>query len=86
MTQSMTTATSETPFPALLKGFRQEYGLTQQQVATRLEIARNTVKSWERGDPRRKPHVLMAEAVFARLTAWERELQRVPVANSPSQS
>ena len=82
----MTTATSETPFPALLRGFRQTYGLTQQQVATRLEIARNTVKSWERGDPRRKPHVLMAEAVFARLTAWERELQRVPVANSPTPS
>jgi len=80
----MTTATPETPFPARLKAFRATYGLTQQQVATRLEIARNTVKSWERGDPRRRPHVLMVEAVVTRLTAWERELQRVPVANSPS--
>lgn len=86
MTHSMNTQATETPFPARLKAFRATYGLTQQQLATRLEIARNTVKSWERGDPRRKPHVLMAEAVFARLTAWERELQRVPVANSPSQA
>ena len=79
----MSTATSETPFPALLRAFRRTYGLTQQQVATRLEIARNTVKAWERGDPRRKPHVLMLEAVLNRLTAWEPELQRSPVANSP---
>jgi transcriptional regulator with XRE-family HTH domain len=82
----MTTATPETPFPARLKAFRATYGLTQQQLATRLEIARNTVKSWERGDPRRRPHVLMVEAVVTRLTAWERELQRVPVANSPTPS
>jgi DNA-binding XRE family transcriptional regulator len=58
MTHSMTTQATETPFPARLKAFRATYGLTQQQLATRLEIARNTVKSWERGDPRRKPHVL----------------------------
>ena len=82
----MTTNAPETPFPALLRGFREEYGLTQQQLAVRLEIARNTVKAWERGDPRRKPHVLMLEAVLARLTAWETELQRVPVANSPDQA
>jgi len=86
MTHSMTTQAPETPFPALLKSFRATYGLTQQQVATRLEIARNTVKSWERGDPRRKPHVLMAEAVLARLTLYERELQSSPVANSPTPS
>lgn len=86
MTHSMTTQATETPFPARLKAFRATYGLTQQQVATRLEIARNTVKSWERGDPRRRPHVLMVEAVVTRLTAWEPELQRVPVANSPSQA
>jgi len=82
----MTTQATETPFPALLKAFRATYGLTQQQVATRLEIARNTVKSWERGDPRRRPHVLMVEAVVTRLTAWATELQRVPVANSPTPS
>ena len=86
MTHSMTTQATETPFPARLKAFRATYGLTQQQLATRLEIARNTVKSWERGDPRRRPHVLMVEAVVTRLTAWEPELQRVPVANSPSQA
>ena len=86
MTHSMTTQATETPFPALLRAFRATYGLTQQQLATRLEIARNTVKSWERGDPRRRPHVLMVEAVVTRLTAWEPELQRVPVANSPSQA
>jgi len=86
MTHSMTTATPETPFPARLKAFMATYGLTQQQLATRLEIARNTVKSWERGDPRRRPHVLMVEAVVTRLTAWATELQRVPVANSPTPS
>jgi len=86
MTHSMTTQATETPFPARLKAFRATYGLTQQQLATRLEIARNTVKSWERGDPRRRPHVLMVEAVVTRLTAWATELQRVPVANSPTPS
>ena len=86
MTQSMITQATETPFPARLKAFRVTYGLTQQQLADALEISRNTVKAWERGDPRRRPHVLMVEAVVTRLTAWERELQRVPVANSPSQS
>jgi transcriptional regulator with XRE-family HTH domain len=84
MTHSMTTQATETPFPALLKAFRATYGLTQQQVATRLEIARNTVKSWERGDPRRQPHILTREGVVARLTVYERELQSSPVANSPS--
>jgi len=86
MTHSMTTQATETPFPARLKGFRQEYGLTQQQLADALEISRNTVKAWERGDPRRRPHVLMVEAVVTRLTAWATELQRSLVANSPSQS
>jgi len=84
MTHSMNTQAPETPFPARLKAFRATYGLTQQQLADALEISRNTVKAWERGDPRRRPHVLMVEAVVTRLTAWERELQRVPVANSPS--
>ena len=82
----MTAATSETPFPALLKGFRRDYGLTQQQLADALEISRNTVKAWERGDPRRRPHVLMVEAVVTRLTAWATELQRSRVANSPDQA
>jgi len=86
MTHSMTTQAPETPFPARLKAFRATYGLTQQQVATRLEIARNTVKSWERGDPRRQPHILTREGVVARLTVYERELQSSPVANSPSQA
>ena len=86
MTHSMTTQATETPFPARLKAFRATYGLTQQQLADALEISRNTVKAWERGDPRRRPHVLMVEAVVTRLTAWATELQRVPVANSPTPS
>ena len=55
-------------FPAILKAFRKEYGLTQQQLADHLEISRNTLKSWERGDPKRWPHVLTREGVFGRLT------------------
>jgi len=70
MTHSMNTQAPETPFPARLKAFRATYGLTQQQLADALEISRNTVKAWERGDPRRRPHVLMVEAVVTRLTAW----------------
>ena len=86
MTHSMTTQATETPFPASLKAFRLQHSLTQQQLADALEISRNTVKAWERGDPRRRPHVLMVEAVVTRLTAWATELQRSLVANSPSQS
>jgi transcriptional regulator with XRE-family HTH domain len=84
MTHSMNTQAPETQFPALLRAFRLQHSLTQQQMANRLEIARNTVKSWERGDPRRQPHILTREGVVARLTVYERELQSVPVANSPS--
>jgi DNA-binding XRE family transcriptional regulator len=70
-------------FPSILRGFRRTYGITQQQLADRLEISRNTIKAWERGDPQRNPHILTVEAAFARLTKWEQELQSVPVANSP---
>ena len=89
----MTTNAPETPFPALLRGFREEYGLTQQQLADRLEISKNTVKAWERGDPRRQPHILTREGVKARLDfLWlgvdskAPRPQRVPVANSPDQA
>ena len=64
----MTTATPDKHFPAILRGFREEYGLTQQQLAETLEISKNTVKAWERGDPRRQPHILTKEGVFGRLT------------------
>ena len=64
----MTTSNAETPFPAFLRGFRRTYGLTQQQLAETLEISKNTVKAWERGDPRRQPHILTKEGVFGRLT------------------
>ena len=68
MTQSMTTQATETPFPALLRAFRLQHSLTQQQLANRLEIGKNTLKSWEANDPRRQPHILTREGVLARLT------------------
>jgi transcriptional regulator with XRE-family HTH domain len=83
MGQSMTTATSQTAFPALLKAFRQANGISQVKLAERLEIAKNTLKAWERGDPRRQPHILTREGVVFRLRELERELHSVPVANSP---
>jgi transcriptional regulator with XRE-family HTH domain len=86
MGQSMTTATSQTAFPALLKAFRQANGISQVKLAERLEIAKNTLKAWERGDPRRQPHVLTREGVVFRLRALEQELHGDPVANSPDQS
>jgi len=79
----MTTDTSEQGFPAVLKAFRAKYGVSQQRLAERLQIARNTVKAWEHGDPRRQPHILTREGVVARLTIYERELLCGPVANSP---
>jgi DNA-binding XRE family transcriptional regulator len=79
----MTMAASETPFPALLRAFRQANGISQVKLAQSLEIAKNTLKAWERGDPKRQPHVLTREGVIFRLRAIERELQSVPVANSP---
>jgi transcriptional regulator with XRE-family HTH domain len=82
----MTTAASQTHFPALLRAFRQANSISQAKLAERLEIAKGTLKSWERGDPKRQPHVLTREGVIFRLRALERELQSVPVANSPSQS
>jgi transcriptional regulator with XRE-family HTH domain len=79
----MITAASQTHFPALLRAFRQANGISQAKLAERLEIAKGTLKSWERGDPKRQPHVLTREGVIFRLRALERELQSVPVANSP---
>jgi transcriptional regulator with XRE-family HTH domain len=66
----MTTDTSETAFPATLRGFRKARGISQQQLADHLQISRSTLKSWERGDPRRKPHILTQEGVIARLN-WD---------------
>jgi transcriptional regulator with XRE-family HTH domain len=82
----MTTDTQEQAFPAVLRDFRRKYGVSQQRLAERLQIARNTVKAWEHGDPRRQPHILTREGVVARLTAYERELLCSPVANSPTPS
>ena len=59
---------SETAFPCVLKRFRAEIGITQQGLADLLEVSRNTIKAWERGDPKRQPHILTQEAVIARLT------------------
>jgi len=51
-------------------------GVTQQGLADLLEVSRNTVKAWERGDPRRQPHILTQEAAVARLTkAMEEDTQ-----------
>ena len=66
----MTTDTSKPSFPAVLKRFRTDYGLTQQELANWLEISRSTLKSWEKGDPKRQPHVLTQEGVKARLLLW----------------
>ena len=84
--QSMTTDTPEQGFPAVLRDFRRKYGVSQQRLAERLQIARNTVKAWEHGDPLRQPHILTKEGVLARLTAYGQELQSGPVANSPKPS
>ena len=92
MGQSMNTDTSEQAFPFVLKQFRTDYGLTQQQLANWLEISRSTLKSWEKGDPKRQPHVLTKEGVKGRFLLWleldevGRKLQSSPVANSPGQS
>ena len=82
----MTTDTPEHGFPSVLRDFRRKYGVSQQRLAERLQIARNTVKAWEHGDPLRQPHVLTREGVVARLTAYGQELQSGPVANSPKPS
>ena len=82
----MITDTPEQGFPAVLRDFRRKYGVSQQRLAERLQIARNTVKAWEHGDPLRQPHVLTREGVLARLTVYERELLCSPVANSPKPS
>jgi DNA-binding transcriptional regulator YiaG len=62
----MTTDTSEQAFPSVLRDFRRKYGVSQQRLAERLQIARNTVKAWEHGDPLRQPHILTKEGVLAR--------------------
>ena len=79
----MTTDTQEQAFPSVLRDFRRKYGVSQQRLAERLQISRNTVKAWEHGDPLRQPHILTREGVVARLTTYEQELQSGPVANSP---
>jgi transcriptional regulator with XRE-family HTH domain len=82
----MTIDTSQDGFASVLRAFRAKYGVSQQRLAERLQIARNTVKAWEHGDPRRQPHILTREGVLARLTVYERELHGSRVANSPGQS
>ena len=82
----MTTDAPEQAFPAILRAFRRKYGVSQQRLAERLQIARNTVKAWEHGDPLRQPHILTKEGVVARLTVYERELHGSRVANSPKPS
>lgn len=72
----MPQAASETPFPSVLRAFRAEYHLTQADLAQALEISVNTVKAWERGDPKRKPHILTREGILARLLVIK---QRFPV-------
>ena len=59
---------SETAFPCVLKRFRAEIGVTQQGLADLLEVSRNTIKAWERNDPKRRPHILTQEGVCGRLT------------------
>jgi transcriptional regulator with XRE-family HTH domain len=86
----MTTATPETAFAGTLTAFRRARGISQQQLADHLQISRSTLKSWERGDPRRRPHILTQEGVIARLN-WDwiqldpvaEESHGDPVANSP---
>jgi DNA-binding XRE family transcriptional regulator len=43
-------------------------GVTQQGLADLLEVSRNTIKAWERNDPKRRPHILTQEGVYGRLT------------------
>ena len=59
-------------FGDLLKAFRQRKKLTQQQLAARLEVTRETVSLWERGagrgdslsdGGRARPHLPGASAV-----------------------
>jgi transcriptional regulator with XRE-family HTH domain len=86
----MTTTAPETAFAATLTAFRKARGISQQQLADHLQISRSTLKSWERGDPRRRPHILTQEGALARLE-WEwiqldpvqEESHGDPVANSP---
>jgi tetratricopeptide (TPR) repeat protein/DNA-binding XRE family transcriptional regulator len=54
------THSAPAPFGTVLKGFRTRRQLTQQQLAEKLGVRRNTIGSWERGDflPRSKGVVL----------------------------
>ncbi len=70
----MTPDTPEDGFPAVLRAFRAKHGVSQQRLAQRLQIARNTVKAWEHGDPRRQPHILTREGVLARLTVYKKKI------------
>lgn len=70
----MTTDTPEQGFPAILREFRLRHRLTQQQLADRLQIARNTLKAWEKGDPKRRPHILTVEGVEHRLARIDEEV------------
>ena len=70
----MTTDTQEQAFPSVLMDFRRKYGVSQQRLAERLQIARNTVKAWEHGDPLRQPHILTVEGVEHRLARIDEEV------------
>lgn len=61
----------EKQFQEFLREFRAKHGLTQQMLADALEISRNTLKAWEKGDPKRRPHVLTREGVLGRLARYQ---------------
>ena len=70
MGKDITPPASDLAFKYILKAFREQHGLTQQQLADLLEISRNTLKSWEKNDPKRQPHALTKEGVYGRLTRY----------------
>lgn len=48
-----------------LKAMRNEAGLTQEQLATKLKVAGSTIKNWEQG--RTPIHYLTAEGIRSKL-------------------
>lgn len=55
--------------PDELKTIRNKAGLTQDQLATKLNVATSTIKNWEQG--RAKIHSLMAEGIKTKLGVTE---------------
>src|SRR5690242_19957042 len=50
-------------FSNLLKAFRQRKKLTQQQLAKKIEVTRETVSLWERGNHKPDDEVMLYEIV-----------------------